>query len=92
MPGGGNKFVVHHDAETSLYVTLGNPQTEDAFGADQRNVLELLTSPDLIQWCGASSGDTESPHTRDDWCSAQDCLLTGTTFGWYGNCGSAGAV
>lgn len=51
IPGGGNKFVVRRDAVTALYVTLANPQTESALGFDQRNVLQLLTSPDLTTWC-----------------------------------------
>lgn len=50
MTGGGNKFVVRWDTSTRLYVALANPQTPDADGNDQRNLLELMTSPDLITW------------------------------------------
>lgn len=51
MPGGGNKFVVRKDDVTGQYVALSNPQTPDANGNDQRNLLELVTSPDLVTWC-----------------------------------------
>lgn len=50
MPGGGNKFVVRRDETTGLYVVLANPQTTAAAGVDQRNVLELVVSPDLASW------------------------------------------
>lgn len=50
MPGGGNKFVVRRDSVTGLHVALANPQTPDANGNDQRNLLQLVTSPDLLTW------------------------------------------
>mmetsp|Transcript_14054 Transcript_14054/g.42413 ORF Transcript_14054/g.42413 Transcript_14054/m.42413 type:complete len:628 (+) Transcript_14054:269-2152(+) len=50
MPGGGNRFTVRKDAVTELYVSLANPQTAGAAGFDQRNVLELIVSKDLIDW------------------------------------------
>ncbi len=51
VPGGGNKMVVRRDAATSLYISLANTQTASGEGFDQRNVLQLLTSPDLVSWC-----------------------------------------
>jgi hypothetical protein len=50
MPGGGNKFVVRKDNQTGLYIALSNPQTLDANGNDQRNLLQLVSSPDLVTW------------------------------------------
>ena len=50
MPGGGNKFVVRKDDVTGLYIALSNPQTLDANGNDQRNLLQLVSSPDLVTW------------------------------------------
>ena len=50
MPGGGNKFVVRKDDQTGLYIALSNPQTLDANGNDQRNLLQLVSSPDLVTW------------------------------------------
>ncbi len=51
MPGGGNKFSVRRDPVTRLYVALSNPQTPASGGANQRNMLQLITSPDLLNWC-----------------------------------------
>lgn len=51
MPGGGNKFSVRRDPVTGLYVALSNPQTPASGGANQRNMLQLITSPDLLNWC-----------------------------------------
>lgn len=48
--GGGNKFVVRRHRETGLYVTLSNPQTPESRQLDQRNVLVLAVSPDLVSW------------------------------------------
>ena len=50
MPGGGNKFVVRKDNVPGLYIALSNPQTLDANGNDQRNLLQLVSSPDLTTW------------------------------------------
>lgn len=51
VPGGGNKMVVRRDAATSLYISLANMQTASGEGFDQRNILQLLTSPNLVSWC-----------------------------------------
>lgn len=50
MPGGGNKFSVRRDPVTQLYVALSNPQTPQAGRKDQRNVLQLVISLDLLTW------------------------------------------
>ena len=48
--GGGNKFVVRRHPATGMYVTLSNPQTPDSQHQDQRNVLALTISVDLLSW------------------------------------------
>jgi len=52
LPGGHTKFVIRRDPETKLYLTLSNNNTVvgDPSFFDQRNILTLCTSPDLVNW------------------------------------------
>ena len=43
-------FNVRRDPMTQHHVVLANPQAAAARGRNQRNVLQLLTSTDLIHW------------------------------------------
>jgi hypothetical protein len=49
FPGGMTKFTIRYDTETSLYLTLSNNNTDPTW-AQQRNVLSLHVSHDLIHW------------------------------------------
>jgi len=49
FPGGMSKFAIRRDAETGLYLTLTNNNTDPACPT-QRNVLSLYASADLRQW------------------------------------------
>ncbi len=49
MPGGMSKFVIRHDEQTGLYLTLSNNNT-DPSRPTQRNVLSLHASEDLRSW------------------------------------------
>ena len=67
LPGGHTKFVIRRHEPSKLYFTLSNNNT-DAQYEDQRNVLCLCVSADLITWTivktlleddtGLSSGDS----------------------------------
>jgi hypothetical protein len=55
FPGGAKKFTIRFDPQTKLYWTLANPASSDnplsaTDPAAVRNVLSLLSSPDLINW------------------------------------------
>ena len=49
LPGGMTKFTIRRDPETGLYCMLCNNNTDPRY-PNQRNVLSLFTSDDLIQW------------------------------------------
>ena len=49
FPGGMTKFIIRKDETTRTYWTLSNPNTNPAF-INQRNVLALYESTDLIDW------------------------------------------
>ncbi|MCB9147989.1 MAG: exo-alpha-sialidase [Caldilineaceae bacterium] len=49
FPGGMSKFVIRRDPVTGLYLTLTNNNTDAAF-PNQRNVLSLYVSTDLLHW------------------------------------------
>jgi len=49
LPGGHSKFVIRPDPASGLYITLSNPNLSVQY-VDQRNVLTLCSSPDLITW------------------------------------------
>jgi len=49
FPGGMTKFTIRKDAVTQLYLTLSNNNTDPKY-ANQRNVLSLHVSEDLIHW------------------------------------------
>jgi hypothetical protein len=55
LPGGAKKFTIRFDPQTRLYWTLANAAPGDnpvsvTDPASVRNVLTLLSSPDLINW------------------------------------------
>ena len=55
FPGGAKKFTIRFDPQTKLYWTLANPApADDSLSATDpaavRNVLALLSSPDLVTW------------------------------------------
>ena len=55
FPGGAKKFTIRYDPQTKLYWTLSNPAPTDnptsaTDPASVRNVLALLSSPDLTNW------------------------------------------
>lgn len=53
MPGGAKKFAIRWDAESKRYWALGNPALPRHAGVDNaraRNVLALMSSPDLRAW------------------------------------------
>ena len=49
FPGGMSKFTIRRDPVTKLYLTLANNNTDPAY-AEQRNVLSLCASEDLLHW------------------------------------------
>ena len=49
FPGGMSKFTIRHDPATNCYLTLTNNNTDPAW-PNQRNVLSLYTSRDLLDW------------------------------------------
>lgn len=49
LPGGMTKFTIRHDRGTGLYIMLCNNNTDRRF-PNQRNVLSLCASEDLIDW------------------------------------------
>lgn len=49
FPGGMTKFTIRRDPVSGLYLTLSNNNT-DPRAANQRNVLSLHCSPDLMTW------------------------------------------
>lgn len=49
FPGGMSKFTIRRDPASGLYYTLTNNNTVPE-APNQRNVLSLYTSPDLIKW------------------------------------------
>ena len=49
LPGGMTKFTIRRDPETGLYCMLCNNNTDPRY-PNQRNVLSLFTSVDLIHW------------------------------------------
>ncbi len=49
FPGGMTKFTIRRDAHSGVYLTLSNNNTDPAY-AQQRNVLSLHTSEDLVNW------------------------------------------
>ncbi|MBV7336644.1 glycoside hydrolase [Chloroflexi bacterium TSY] len=49
FPGGMSKFTIRRDPRSGLYLTLSNNNTDAAY-PNQRNVLSLYASPDLIRW------------------------------------------
>jgi len=49
FPGGMTKFTIRRDPVTKLYLTLSNNNTDPSH-ANQRNVLSLHASEDLVHW------------------------------------------
>lgn len=49
FPGGGTKFTIRQDPQTGLYLSLVNNNTDPNF-YNQRNVLSLSVSEDLVNW------------------------------------------
>ena len=49
LPGGMTKFAIRRDPESGLYCMLCNNNTDPRY-PNQRNVLSLFSSVDLIQW------------------------------------------
>ncbi|MBN2046599.1 MAG: exo-alpha-sialidase [Anaerolineaceae bacterium] len=49
FPGGETKFTIRQDARTGLYFSLVNNNTDPAW-PNQRNILSLSISKDLIHW------------------------------------------
>jgi len=49
FPGGMSKFTIRRDPQTGFYLTLSNPNTDRRF-PNQRNVLALCWSEDLLRW------------------------------------------
>lgn len=49
FPGGMSKFTIRRDPDTALYLTLSNNNTDPAW-PNQRNVLSLHVSEDLVHW------------------------------------------
>jgi hypothetical protein len=49
FPGGMSKFTIRRDPVSGQYLTLSNNNT-DPRCANQRNVLSLHSSPDLVRW------------------------------------------
>jgi len=49
FPGGMTKFTIRRDEQTGLYLTLSNSNTDPEY-ANQRNVLCLNASRDLLHW------------------------------------------
>jgi hypothetical protein len=49
FPGGMSKFTIRRDPQTGVCLTISNNNTDPRF-ANQRNVLSLHTSEDLIHW------------------------------------------
>ncbi len=52
FPGGMSKFTIRRDPVTGLYLTLTNNNTDPAW-PNQRNVLSLYASEDLLHWTHA---------------------------------------
>ena len=50
LPGGETKFTIRRDPKTGLYVTLVNDNQDPAGPLQQRNVLSLAVSEDLLDW------------------------------------------
>ncbi|MEM7734290.1 MAG: sialidase family protein [Deinococcota bacterium] len=49
FPGGMSKFSIRRDPETHIYLTLTNNNTDPSW-TNQRNVLSLYASDDLLSW------------------------------------------
>ncbi len=49
FPGGMSKFSIRYDPETQMYLTLTNNNTDPKW-PNQRNVLSLYASTDLLNW------------------------------------------
>ncbi|AQQ71148.1 hypothetical protein SMSP2_01513 [Limihaloglobus sulfuriphilus] len=49
FPGGRNKFHIHRDSETGVYLSLVNNNTDPSRPA-QRNTLSLIASDDVYNW------------------------------------------
>ncbi|MBZ0291154.1 MAG: glycoside hydrolase [Anaerolineae bacterium] len=49
FPGGGTKFTIRYDSETGQYLSLVNNNTDPQW-PNQRNVLSLSASKDLLNW------------------------------------------
>ena len=49
FPGGMSKFTIRRDPVTGLYLTISNNNTDPRF-VNQRHVLSLHSSSDLLQW------------------------------------------
>ncbi len=49
LPGGGSKFTIRRDPVTGLYLTMGTRITDRDY-VDQRNVLSLSASKNLVDW------------------------------------------
>ncbi|MEM6430465.1 MAG: sialidase family protein, partial [Deinococcota bacterium] len=49
FPGGMSKFSIRRDPETNIYLTLTNNNTDPSW-TNQRNVLSLYASDDLLSW------------------------------------------
>jgi len=43
------KFVIHYDPQSKLYFSLTNNGTNPKY-TDERNILTLISSPDLFTW------------------------------------------
>ena len=50
LPGGETKFTIRRDPKTGLYVALVNDNQDPAGPLQQRNVLSLAKSEDLVNW------------------------------------------
>ena len=53
LPGGHSKFVIRRDSRSGLFITLSNPTLNSNY-TDQRNVLYLCSSHDLVTWTQGS--------------------------------------
>lgn len=54
LPGGMSKFTIRRDPVTGVYITFTNNNTDPAW-PNQRNVLSLYESNDLIHWLHVST-------------------------------------
>lgn len=66
FPGGMSKFTIRRDEASGAYLTLTNNNTDPAW-PNQRNVLSLYKSDDLLHWTHtATLMEDDSPLSYDD--------------------------